>query len=198
MKEFTEIKLKENEVMFTGKIDYYSSKWNKWYKSDTIALTWDGNIGRVFRRSKTGQIKEFKTYINKFSSGGKEVAYLVFHLPFTYPNGETKTTVIKFHNALAQIAKLPFYRKGKVADHIDRNTLNNNLDNLQWVTKGQNSKFNWTRLTKEEKLERRKIYSAGVKAGHAKGNYKNHLDKLHEYMRDKLKKPKIEADRTNN
>lgn len=198
MKKIDKLDLNAEEAVYMGRVDYYSSKFDCWLKTEPLILTWDGKSGRVFKRTETGHFKEFKVYINKFKAGKSEVAYFAFHYTFKFPDGTTRGTVIKFHNALAQVAKLPFYRKGKVADHIDRNTLNNNLDNLQWVTKGQNSKFNWTRLSKEEKLARRISYAKGVAAGHAKGNYKKHLDKLHEYMRDKLKKAKIEADRTNN
>lgn len=184
MRTIEKIELKEGEIMVEGCIDVYSRKLKTWLKTNPLILTWDGSAGRVFRRTETGQIQEFKTYINNFKSGKKNVKYWSFHYSFS----EDYHTVIKFHNALAQLAKLPRYRKGKVADHIDRNTLNNNLDNLQWVTKSENSREGWYRMTREERKVRAAHYGARVKEAHARGSYKDHYEVMHEAVREKFRK----------
>ena len=186
MQLIEELKLKKNEIMYEGRIEIYSRKLKTWLKTDPLILTWDGASARVLRRTETGQIQEFKTYINKFKSGKKNVEYWAFHYGFK----DGYRTVIKFHNAFAQVANLPFYKRGKVADHIDRNTLNNNLDNIQWVSKAENSRSGWYRMTKEEREARAANYGKLVKEAHARGSYKDHYEVMHEAVREKFRKLK--------
>lgn len=186
MKVIDELQLKENEIMFEGKIEIYSRKSKSWLKTNSLILTWDGNTPRVLERTEDGKFKEFNTYINEFSSGKKTVKYWSFHYGFK----DGYRTVIKFHNAFAQVANLPFYKRGKVADHIDRNTLNNNLDNIQWVSKAENSRSGWYRMTKEEREARAANYGKLVKEAHARGSYKDHYEVMHEAVREKFRKLK--------
>ena len=186
MQVIDELQLKENEVMYEGIVEVYSRKLKTWLKTNELILTWDGNSPRVLERTINGKFKEFSTYINEYKGGNKIVKYWSFHYIFK----DNYRTVIKFHNAFAQVANLPFYKRGKVADHIDRNTLNNNLDNIQWVSKAENSRSGWYRMTKEEREARAANYGNHVKAAHARGSYKEHYKVMHEAVKEKFRKLK--------
>lgn len=101
---------------------------------------------------------------------------------------------VRFNNKLYMahvlIAKtfIPGWKPGICVDHIDNNSANNNVENLQYLTRAQNSKKFWTDvLTKDAtRLQKYKeTYSAGIKEAHKNGAYKKHLDELHENMKNR-------------
>ena len=77
----------------------------------------------------------YSSYSNKFlrpinNKFGRKMVCL-------YKNGKAKT--IKIHNLVAQhfIGERPI---GLEIDHIDRNPLNNNVNNLRYITRSENEK----------------------------------------------------------
>lgn len=122
--------------------------------------------GRVFGTDEKGQY-EIIPYINKFK-GTKNGYYR-----FTYNNH-----MYQLHNILGHMY-IPGYKKGLVVDHIDNNSLNNDLSNLRWTTRGENVKKFWNSLSDEEMTKYKEKYGNGVKKAHAEEHYKNHLNKLH-------------------
>ena len=71
--------------------------------------------------------------------------------------------------------KLPV---GYTIDHLDNDKLNNKLNNLELVTRGENSKRGWNRRSHEDIESYKELYSNAVKAAHKAGHYKNHMKKL--------------------
>ena len=57
---------------------------------------------------------------------------------------------------------------------------NNDISNLEWVTRGENIEKFWESLSEEEYANYKRIYSEGLKRAHAEGKYKKHLDEIHE------------------
>lgn len=80
--------------------------------------------------------------------------------------------------------KLPI---GYSIDHLDNNGLNNKLNNLELVTRGENSKRRWNRRDHKNIEFYKAIYGNAVKEAHKAGHYKDHLDKLHMNMKKENK-----------
>ena len=80
------------------------------------------NLGNVRRKLKNGNYREVKGSILKNGGG-----YRYFQT-----NRENKRTNYLFHHLVAK-AFLGERPEGKVIDHIDRNSLNNNVSNLRYI-----------------------------------------------------------------
>ena len=80
--------------------------------------------------------------------------------------------------------KLPV---GYTIDHLDNDKLNNKLNNLELVTRGENSKREWDRRSHKDIEFYKELYSNAVKEAHKAGHYKEHLKKLHMSMRKENK-----------
>ena len=80
--------------------------------------------------------------------------------------------------------KLPV---GYTIDHLDNDKLNNKLNNLELVTRGENSKREWNRRSHEDIESYKALYSNAVKEAHKAGHYEDHLKKLHMSMRKENK-----------
>jgi len=81
------------------------------------------NINGEVRNDKTGKIKK-----NQMNDKG-------YYSIMLYNNGKCK--FFRIHRLLAKYF-LPDYQEDMFVDHIDRNPLNNKLDNLRIVNKQQN------------------------------------------------------------
>ena len=81
---------------------------------------------------------------------------------------------------------IPGFKPGYVIDHINNDSTDNSIANLQWVSRAHNTEKYWNvDVTPEKKQQHVDALIAGCKAGHAAGHYKEHLDKLHASMRRK-------------
>jgi len=85
------------------------------------------NLGNVRRKQKNGEYKTVKGSVLKRGAG-----YLYFQI-----NRCKKRTNYLFHHLVATqfIGERP---EGMVIDHIDRNSLNNNVSNLRYITQTEN------------------------------------------------------------
>ena len=85
------------------------------------------NLGNVRRKLKNGDYRVIKGSILNRGGGYR---YFQIH------RNNTRTNLL-FHHLVAQafISERP---EGKVIDHIDRNSLNNNLSNLRYITQTEN------------------------------------------------------------
>ena len=76
----------------------------------------------------------FSHKTNKFLTAGVLGGYLAYNL--TYPDGKKRRT--KVHRMLA-LTYIPNPENKPIVNHKDGNKLNNNLDNLEWVTNSENT-----------------------------------------------------------
>lgn len=123
----------------------------------------------VYTISTSGKIKSLSRIVSPFGIHDKVIikekllstqlsnrGYFAVRLTV---NGLTKTKMV--HRLLAEAFLLNPLNKLEV-NHIDGNKLNNNLDNLEWVTSGENQKHAWRiglrkRFTQEKHPKSRKI-----------------------------------------
>lgn len=133
--------------------------------------------GKVYGTEETGYY-EIYPYLNKPTENWKVKSG---YYKFKY-NGK----MYQLHNILAKTF-VPGYKEGLVVNHKDNNSLNNNIENLEWITRGANVAKYWATLTEEEMIEYRIKYSEAVKESHKKGNYNKHLEELHDQLRNKNK-----------
>lgn len=138
----------------------------------TIAAT---SKGRIFERNATGY-EEKVAYVNTV----KDVTYKRVHLKI---NG--KSTPVSVHTIIAQ-----FFLKNYTSDcyvvHRDNNPFNNEVNNLQCVDVSTYRRNQYYNMSFEEQEARAKSYGEAVSKGHAKGNYDEHLEKLHADMRARI------------
>ena len=126
--------------------------------------------GRIFGLEETGYYEIFP-YLNK-PTGNWRIKQGYYRFRF-------EKKMYQVHNVLAR-TYVPGYKQGLVVDHINGDSTDNRIENLQWITRGQNVAKFWETKTEEEKEAYRKKYSESVKNGHALGHYKEHYRKLSE------------------
>lgn len=132
--------------------------------------------GRVFGTDIKG-IYEIQPYVNTYTTKAEnkkkynctKYGYYKFH----YNS--------KIHRVHALVGRcfVDGYKEGLCLDHINNNSLDNRAENLQWITRSENTKKFWDSMTEEELIEYKQKFSEGLKEAHKKGNYKEHLSKLH-------------------
>lgn len=108
-----------------------------------------------------------KPYLNKYK--GVKYGYYKFHY---------KGKVYRVHDILGKLF-IPGYKPGLCIDHINNDSTDNRIENLQWITRGANTEKWWDNLSDEEFDKYKKRYSDGLKRAHAEGRYKKHLKSLH-------------------
>ena len=114
-----------------------------------------------------------KPYLNNYK--GVKYGYYKFHY---------KGKMYRLHYLLAKLF-VPGFKKGLCVDHINNDSTDNRIENLQWITRGQNSEKFWASLSDEEYENYKNIYSEGLKRAHAAGKYKKHLEEVHNNKRMK-------------
>lgn len=138
--------------------------------------------GSVYQQLN-GKMYKLNQYTN--NCNGWKNGYVKVHII-----GENAQT-LNLHRLLAEtFVPMPEYLIGNenaVVDHIDNNSLNNSIDNLQWTTRGKNVIKYWDDLktNEAEYNEYIKTYSEGIREAHKKGKYKNHLDNVHKQLTGK-------------
>lgn len=110
-------------------------------------------------------------YLNKCHNGTSNWKYGYYK--FRY-NG----SLYNLHWMLARVF-VPGYKVGLVVDHIDNDSRNNNINNLQWLTRSENAAKYWASLSEDELKNYKEKYSNAIKKAHSEGHYKEHLNKLH-------------------
>jgi len=136
-----------------------------------LFLTPDGNVYGIDLKG----YYEIKPYINKCNShtNNNKYGYYKFHY---------QGKMYRLHYELARLF-VPGYKPGLCVDHIDNNSLNNKIENLQWLTRGENAEKFWDSLTDVEMENYKRNFSNALREAHKAGHYKNHLDKLHKKMK---------------
>ena len=146
-------------------IDYDGSIIEGWY-IDSKKLV-------VYKLNSNNELEVRKPYLNKCNSGKNKWknGYYKIHI---------NKSVYNFHWLLAK-AFVPGYEFELVVDHIDNDSTNNDILNLQWITRGENTKKYWDSCTEEEKEKYTDKYRNEIKKAHEEGKYKEHLAKLNEW-----------------
>ena len=118
-----------------------------------------------------------KPYLNTYCSETYKWknGYYKFHF---------KGRTYNLHWILAR-AFIPGYELGLVVDHIDNDSTNNNISNLRWITKSENTSKFWKSLNEEQMTEYKNNYINGLKKAHAEGKYKEHLNRMIQRMQNK-------------
>ena len=80
--------------------------------------------------------------------------------------------------------KLP---AGYTIDHLDNDKLNNKLNNLELVTRGENAKRMWKRRDHKDIESYKVLFANAVKEAHKAGHYNDHMKKLHMNMKKENK-----------
>lgn len=118
--------------------------------------------GEIYGKDQLGYFK-INTYLNNFD--GSNNGYHRFHVP-----GNRRTNVF-LHYELARTF-LPGYQEGLVCDHIDGNSLNNDIDNLAWITKSENTRKYWKDLPEAKRKKISQSCSKKIKTAWENGSYK--------------------------
>lgn len=144
-------------INYDGKIikDYYIS-------SKTL---------KVYKDLGDGEFKVCSSYLNICKSGASNWKY-------GYYKVRVNGGLYNLHWLLAR-AFVPGYKIGLCVDHINNDSTDNNISNLQWVTRSENTKKFWNSLSDKEMAEYKAKYSQGLRRAHANGHYKEHLNLLH-------------------
>ena len=87
--------------------------------------------------------------------------------------------IIRLHKEIA-LCFVKGFKSNALVQHIDGNTLNDNANNLKWVSRGEVSESFWTDELKEKMRER-------MLKQHSSGKMKEHLKKLHETQGQRMK-----------
>ena len=108
-----------------------------------------------------GKVWSFKT--NKFLSPNKNYkGYLSVCL--TNSNGYKKTVAI---HRLVALAYIPNPNNYDTVDHIDENKEHNYINNLQWMTRGENKSKSWSKAVYCVELDR--TFKSGAEAARELG-----------------------------
>ena len=143
-------------------IDYDGSIITNWYvdSKDLVIYKYLGN----------GEARIATPYLNKGNSKKTKWKY-------GYYKVHIGKGLYNFHWVLAR-AFLPGYEKGLCVDHIDNDSTNNSLSNLQWISRRENTIKYWNSCNEEDRQRYLESYTNGVKKAHSEGKYKEHLEKI--------------------
>lgn len=139
---------------------------------DGIFINREGKIITKAPNTKNLQKKEgmycyVTPYLNKVKVSDK--------VPYSWEKGYWKFAynhkTYSVHRLLAE-AWLPGYFEGAVVDHINNDSSDNRLENLQWLTFGDNLR-KWAGECRSDDYKEK--YAAAVKRAHAAGKYDNHM-----------------------
>ena len=155
---------------------------NERIKETYISGLYVTESGRVFGTDIKG-IYEIKPYVNIYTTKKKndkkynctKYGYYKFHY-----NG-------KIHRVHALVGRcfVDGYKEGLCLDHINNNSLDNRAENLQWITRSENTKKFWDSMSEEDLTKFKENFSKGLKRAHAAGKYKKHLEEVHNNKRMK-------------
>lgn len=120
---------------------------------------------------ENGKFYEIKPYLNK-SNNWKHYNWSKGYYKFRY-----KGKMFNLHRVLAELF-VPGWFRGAVVDHIDNDSTNNDISNLQWITWSENTRKMLRNETEEQKTLRYQHMSEAVKKGHAEGKYDQHFEKM--------------------
>lgn len=141
-------------------------------EADGLYITREGKIFGTMKR--TGEIYEITPYLNKPTAKWKvKNGYYRFHY---------RGKMYQVHNLLGKYF-IDGYAPNLVIDHINGDSTDNRLENLQWINRSQNVVKYWSSLTSDQKTTYKEKYAEAVKKAHAEGHYENHLKNIHKRLK---------------
>ena len=117
-----------------------------------------------------GRVWSFKT--NKFLSPGKDnKGYLCVNLT----NGKGHKKTVRIHRLVA-LAYILNPNNLETVDHIDENKEHNYINNLQWMTQGDNKSKSWSKVVYCVELDR--TFKSVVEAARELGLDRSNISKV--------------------
>lgn len=149
-------------------VGYYGDKEYRNLEEFGYPLLYTSKDGHIYEfDEESNSLWELHPYLNSY----KGTTYGYYRVRYNH-------RLLHVHRLIA-MAWVDGYEPNLVVDHINEDSRDNRAENLQWVSRGVNSKKYWNSLMPEEKEILRLKYIDGLKKAHAKGNYKEHYIKLH-------------------
>lgn len=124
--------------------------------------------GSVYGTDAKG-IYKIKPYLN---TNGGSAKWRYGYYKFCYKG-------IRIVHTLVAKAFVPGYKPGLVVDHINNDSRDNRAENLQWISRGENTEKFWASLSEADLKRYKEKYSEGLKKAHKAGKYNEHLKNLH-------------------